>query len=222
MVAVPIGHNVNLIIGETENMSGQEATNQVISPSNWNVPNALTMARIVLSFVLFGLLECQCYTVGFVLFIIAAGTDWIDGWWARKYNQCTVLGRIMDPFADKLVVCGAFIYLATIKEVTTEVTGGLAVWMVVVIIAREMLITTIRSFLEQQGRDFSAKMAGKLKMWLQCVAIPACLLWVILSQRPEPLQPVWLYWLMVVSVWGTVVITLYSGALYIVAALKLK
>lgn len=198
-----------------------EQAGQVISPSNWNVPNALTMARIVLAFVLFGLLECQCYVAGLVLFIIAAGTDWIDGWWARKYNQCTVLGRIMDPFADKLIVCGTLIYLAAIPEVT-GVKGGLAVWMVVVIVAREMLITTIRSFLEQQGRDFSAKMAGKVKMWLQCVAIPACLLWVILSQRPEPLQPVWLYWLMVLTVWGTVIITLYSGALYLVAAMKLK
>ena len=192
-----------------------------VSPSNWNVPNALTMVRIVLAFVLFGLLECQWYTAGLVLFLIAAGTDWIDGWWARKYDQCTVFGRIMDPFADKLIVCGTLVYLATIPEVT-GVKYGLAVWMVVVMIAREMLITTIRAFLEQKGRDFSAKMAGKLKMGLQCVAIPACLLWVIFSQRPEPLQPEWLYWLMVLTVWGTVLITLYSGVLYVVAALKLK
>ena len=184
-------------------MSSGES-NQVISSSNWNVPNGLTIARIVLAFVLFGVLECQYYIAGLVLFLIAAVTDWIDGWWARKYNQCTVLGRIMDPFADKLIVCGTLIYLATIPAVT-DVKFGLAVWMVVVIIAREMLITTIRSFLEQQGRDFSAKMAGKLKMWLQCVAIPACLLWV-----------------MVVSVWGTLLVTLYSGLLYIVAAMKLR
>ena len=194
-----------------------EESKQVISSSNWNIPNALTIARIVLAFVLFGLLECHCYIAGLVMFIIAAGTDWIDGWWARKYNQCTVLGRIMDPFADKLIVCGSLIYLATIPAVT-GVKCGLAVWMVVVIIAREMLITTIRSFLEQQGRDFSAKMAGKLKMWFQCVAIPACLLWVILA----PQEPAWLYYLMVVSVWGTLLITIYSGLLYIVAALKLK
>ena len=189
--------------------------NQDISPSNWNVPNTLTAARIVLAFVLFGLLESQCYIAGLVLFLIAAGTDWIDGWWARQYNQCTVLGRIMDPFADKLIVCGTLIYLVTIPEVV-GVKGGLAVWMVVVIIAREMLITTIRSFLEQQGRDFSAKTAGKLKMWLQCVAIPACLLWVIFA----PQQLTWLYYVMVVSVWGTFLITIYSGLLYVVAAVK--
>ncbi|MCL2119944.1 MAG: CDP-diacylglycerol--glycerol-3-phosphate 3-phosphatidyltransferase [Planctomycetaceae bacterium] len=201
-------------------MSSGES-NQVISSSNWNVPNGLTIARIVLAFVLFGVLECQYYIAGLVLFLIAAVTDWIDGWWARKYNQCTVLGRIMDPFADKLIVCGTLIYLATIPAVT-DVKFGLAIWMVVVIIAREMLITTIRSFLEQQGRDFSAKMAGKLKMWLQCVAIPACLLWVIFSQCNEPCKPAWLYYVMVVSVWGTLLVTLYSGLLYIVAAMKLR
>ena len=188
-----------------------------VMPTNWNVPNALTMARIVLALVLFGLLECRCYTAGLVLFLIAACTDWIDGWWARKYHQCTVFGRIMDPFADKLVVCGTLVYLVTIPEIT-QAKYGLAVWMVVVIIAREMLITTIRAFLEQQGRDFSAKMSGKLKMWFQCVAIPACLLWVM----TEPQQPVWIYYVMVVSVWATLLITIYSGLLYIVAALKLK
>jgi len=188
-----------------------------ISPTNWNVPNALTMGRIVLAFVLFGLLECRCYTAGLVLFLIAACTDWIDGWWARKFNQCTVFGRITDPFADKLVVCGTLIYLVTIPEIT-GVKWGLAVWMVVVIIARELLITTIRAFLEQQGCDFSAKMSGKLKMWFQCVAIPACLLWVMTG----PQQPAWMYWAMVVSVWATLLITIYSGLLYVVAALKSK
>ena len=197
-------------------MPQQESTPAILS-SNWNVPNALTVVRIVLAFVLFGVLECQCYIAGLVLFLIAACTDWVDGWWARKYNQCTVLGRIMDPFADKLIVCGTLVYLVTIP-VVTDVKCGLAVWMVVVIIAREMLITTIRSFLEQQGRDFSAKMAGKLKMWLQCVAIPACLIWVIAA----PQQPAWLYYVMVISVWGTLLSTLYSGWLYIIAAVKMK
>jgi len=200
-------------------MSNQES-NPLASLSNWNVPNALTVARIVLAFVLFGLLECRYYPGALVLFLIAAGTDWIDGWWARKFNQCTVLGRIMDPFADKLIVCGTLIYLVTLPAVM-EVKGGLAVWMVVVIVAREMLITTIRSFLEQQGRDFSAKMAGKLKMWFQCVAIAACLLWVILYNSRVPAMDL-IYWVMVVSIWGTLILTVYSGLLYVIAALKMK
>jgi len=197
-------------------MSNRES-HPAITPTIWNLPNALTMTRILLAFMLFGLLECRYYMAGLVLFLIAACTDWIDGWWARKFNQCTVFGRITDPFADKLVVCGALIYLVAIPTLT-EVPGGLAVWMVVVMIARELLITTIRAFLEQQGRDFSAKMSGKLKMGFQCVAIPACLLWVM----TEPRQPVWIYWVMVVSVWATLLITIYSGLLYVVAALKWK
>ena len=188
------------------NQHSNSVSGQAISPTHWNVPNALTIARIVLAFVLFGWLECRCYTVGLVLFLIAACTDWIDGWWARKFNQCTVFGRIMDPFADKLVVCGTLIYLVTIPTIT-EVKWGLAIWMVVVIIAREMLITTIRAFLEQQGRDFSAKMPGKLKMWFQCIAIPACLLWVM----TEPKQPTWVYWVMVASIWATLMSRTRAG-----------
>ncbi|MDR1383982.1 MAG: CDP-diacylglycerol--glycerol-3-phosphate 3-phosphatidyltransferase [Planctomycetaceae bacterium] len=192
-----------------------------ISTSNWNVPNALTMTRIMLSLVMFGFLECECYIIGLILFVIASVTDWIDGWWARKYHQVTVFGRIMDPFADKLVVCGAFIYLASLPELVKEIYGLRII--VVIIVARELFITTLRAFLEQQGRDFSAKMAGKLKMWLQCVAIPACLLWVILphdmSKNLLP-QPLWLYWLMILSVWGTLIITIYSGVGYVIAALK--
>jgi CDP-diacylglycerol--glycerol-3-phosphate 3-phosphatidyltransferase len=199
-------------------MSNQES-NPAISPGNWNVPNVLTMVRIVLAFVLFGLLECQYYTAGLVLFLIAVSTDWIDGWWARKFHQCTVFGRIMDPFADKLIVCGTLIYLVTIPAII-EVRMGLAVWMVVVIITRELLVTTLRAFLEQQGRDFSAKMSGKLKMWFQCVAIPACLLWVIFYNPKFP--PIAIGLLMIVSVWATLIITVYSGVLYIIAALKLK
>ncbi|MDR1493673.1 MAG: CDP-diacylglycerol--glycerol-3-phosphate 3-phosphatidyltransferase [Planctomycetaceae bacterium] len=191
-----------------------------ISVSNWNVPNALTMTRIALALAMFGFLECEYYIIGLILFLIASVTDWLDGWWARKYRQVTVFGRIMDPFADKLVVCGAFIYLASLPELA-KILYGLRL-IVVVIVARELFITTLRAFLEQQGRDFSAKMAGKLKMGLQCTAISACLLWVILPHDTKSLtpQPFALYWIMAISVWGTLFLTLYSGVGYVVAALK--
>ena len=197
-------------------MPGQNS-NQVMTASNWNVPNALTVTRILLAVVLFGALECHQYCVALILFVFAAGTDWVDGWWARKYNQCTVLGRIMDPLADKLIVCGTLIYLASIPELLA-VPFGLAVWMVVVVITRELLITTLRAYLEQQGRDFSAKWIGKWKMGLQCVAIPACLLWLMMIET----KPGWLYGVMVLTLWGTVAVTIYSGVIYVVAAIKMK
>jgi len=187
----------------------------------FNVPNQLTSLRLVLAVAMFCLIPWgdQCrwfYVAGTVLFVLAAGTDWLDGWYARKYGQVTVLGRILDPFADKVIICGTFIYLAALPRIT-DVPWGLHAWMVVVIVARELLVTVLRGFFEQRGSDFSAKMSGKLKMTLQCVAATACL--VYLSWSDEP--PAWLQWSMVAAVWGAVVLTVYSGAVYVMAAVKL-
>ena len=81
--------------------------------SAFNLPNQLTTARLVLAIVMFACVAAEHYLAGMVLFIIAAGTDWLDGYFARKWNQVTNLGRILDPFADKVIVCGAFIFART-------------------------------------------------------------------------------------------------------------
>src|SRR5688572_1262962 len=80
----------------------------------FNVPNQLTIGRLVLSIALFVLIELAVrlaapgyYLAAMVVFIIAASTDWLDGYWARKYGQVTMLGRILDPFVDKVIICGA-------------------------------------------------------------------------------------------------------------------
>ena len=93
-------------------------TKHPVDPSNviWNVPNVLSTIRLFMSFVVFGLIISGCYLWALVLFAIAAGTDWVDGWWARKFNQVTKLGRVLDPFCDKILICGAFILLATKME----------------------------------------------------------------------------------------------------------
>ena len=134
----------------------------------------MTSLRLVLSVVLFCLIAWEHYLASLVLFVIAAGTDWLDGYFARKYGQVTTLGRILDPFADKVIVCGTFIFLAAIPDIK-DVPWGLQPWMVVVIVGRELLVTALRSFIEERGADFSAKMSGKLKMVLQCVAAGVCL-----------------------------------------------
>jgi len=150
--------------------------------------------------------------------VIAAGTDWIDGYWARKYNQVTKLGRMLDPFVDKIIICGTFIYLAA------EPNSGIAPWMAVVVVGREMLVTAIRGFIEQQGGDFSAQMAGKLKMVFQCAAAVASLLALNHLRTdvasPGPL-PDWLYWSLQISVWLAVILTVYSGLEYVVAATRI-
>ena len=98
-----------------------------------NLPNQLTSLRLLLSVVLFFLIAWKWYVPAFVLFVIAAGTDWLDGYYARKYGEVTRLGRILDPFADKVILCGTFILLAATADLQ-KVAWGLQPWMAVVIV----------------------------------------------------------------------------------------
>ncbi|GAB6166113.1 hypothetical protein JCM19992_21130 [Thermostilla marina] len=186
-----------------------------------NLPNRLTMARILLSIALFGVLSFPgqvAYLVGLVLFLLAAGTDWLDGYFARKLGLVTTLGRILDPFADKLIISGTFIFLAASPRML-ETAFGLHPWIVVVIVGRELLITVIRSFMEQQGVDFSANWPGKIKMALQCVVVVVAMVYLSFVEA-APGEPVWLWWALVVSTYAALVSTVYSGAIYVVAAAK--
>ena len=183
--------------------------------SVFNVPNQLTCLRLLLAVVMFCLIPFGLYTVCMILFLVAAGTDWLDGWYARKYGLVTVLGRILDPFADKVIICGTFIFLVAEPQMA-EISFGLRAWMVVVIVGRELLVTALRGFIEQRGGDFSAKMSGKLKMVFQCIAAAAALLTLSLSGD----VPVWVVWTFIGSLWTAVFLTVYSGVVYIVAATK--
>jgi CDP-diacylglycerol--glycerol-3-phosphate 3-phosphatidyltransferase len=185
----------------------------------FNVPNQLTTARLILSIALFVLIELGTrwtspgyYLAAMVVFIIAAGTDWLDGYWARKYGQVTMLGRILDPFVDKVIICGTFIYLAALPQ------SGLTAWMAVVVVARELLVTALRSFLEGEGIDFSAVMSGKLKMVAQCLAAG----WSLyrLSYGTDA-PPDWVETGLVIVVWSAVAMTVYSGVEYVIAAIRL-
>ena len=123
----------------------------------WNVPNTLTVSRLVLAVFVFALIANGCYFWALVLFAIAALTDALDGYFARLLKQDTPLGRQLDPLVDKVIVSGCYIYLATIPDT------GVMPWMVTAIIVRELLIQGLRSHLEGRGQAFGAKMAGKLK-----------------------------------------------------------
>lgn len=185
----------------------------------FNVPNVLTAVRFLLSIVVFVLIPLDQYFAAMVVFIIAASTDWIDGWWARKYNQVTKLGRIFDPFVDKIIICGTFIFLAAEWP-----ASGISPWMAVVVMGREMLVTAIRSEIEGRGGDFSAKFMGKLKMVFQCAAVVTSLLalqhFATAGNVTAPL-PNWLFWSLQVSVWSAVLTTIWSGGEYIVAAARI-
>ena len=162
----------------------------------------------------------QLYWAALVIFLIAAGTDWIDGWYARKYDQVTQLGRILDPFCDKILICGVYILLAVEMDQHFPWYAKIAGWMAVVVVGRELLVTVIRSLIEGSGGDFSAKMAGKLKMVFQCVAACSALvaLALLTADSGGESLPAWLWWTMIISIWVSVGSTLHSGYLYVVAA----
>lgn len=201
-------------------MSNESKSAARVRAAIFNLPNQLTSLRLLLSVVLFCFIACGYYLTGMWLFIVAAGTDWLDGYFARKYQLVTTLGRILDPFADKVIVCGTFIFLTAVPAMN-EAPWGLRAWMVVVIVGRELLVTALRSFIEDRGSDFSAKMSGKLKMVLQCVAAGVCLFYLSYDAPQAKNAADWCWWLMVVSIWSSLVLTVYSGVVYIRIAVKL-
>ena len=179
--------------------------------SLFNIPNVVTAARFLLSIVVFVLIPLNYYLAALIIFSVAVMTDWVDGYWARRLGQVSKLGRILDPLVDKIIICGTFIVLAIKPD------SGIAVWVATVVLCRELLVTALRSFIEQRGGDFSANKAGKLKMVLQCAAIIASLI-VLTYGRDE--SPTGMIWASRVFVWIAVISTVQSGLGYALAASK--
>lgn len=148
-----------------------------------NLPNKITFTRVLLIpiFVVFMVVDFNWGSlffgdveipisefIGTIIFVIASTTDWIDGYYARKYNLVTNLGKFLDPLADKLLVSSAFIIL---------VEFGLAPsWVVILIISREFAVTGLRLILAGGGEVVAANMLGKIKTWTQIIAVIALLL----------------------------------------------
>jgi len=127
-----------------------------------NLPNQLTSARLGLTLIFVAVLALPIphrFTIGLALFIIASITDFLDGYLARKYNLITVFGKLMDPLADKILMCSAFVVL------TAE--GLVPAWVVVIILSREFLVTGIRLVATSQGAILAADSMGKLKTVFQ-------------------------------------------------------
>ena len=180
------------------------------------LPNWITVGRLGLAIVLFVILSLPVswgYAAGFVLFVIATGSDWVDGFLARRFGMVTVLGRILDPFVDKILICGTLVFLVADPRMHSR-PELLQPWMVVVVLGRELLVTALRSWVEERGQDFSAQTAGKLKMVVQSVAGAAGLLFLAVGADTSPAWA-WLYWVVVASVWAMVAVTVYSGIVYI-------
>lgn len=185
-----------------------------------NLPNAITLSRLVLAIALFTMIGYPgWWLTSAALFVLAASTDFLDGYFARKYGQVTTLGRIMDPFVDKIIVGGAFLFLLG-QSVTLDngsvVSTGVSAWMVLIVMSREMFVTSLRGFMEQHGIDFSADKTGKLKMILQCIAVTVSLL--SMSKLFLPFAEFRLF--RDALLWGMALFTAYSGVAYFARAMR--
>jgi CDP-diacylglycerol--glycerol-3-phosphate 3-phosphatidyltransferase len=141
-----------------------------------NLPNYLTLARIVLVPLLVVILltplaenwfGVSSYALAIGIFLAASLTDILDGHLARRRNQVSTLGKLLDPIADKLLISAALIVLVE-KHLAPA-------WVVVIILGREFIITGLRSIAVTEGIVIQAQVSGKIKMWAQCVAIVALL-----------------------------------------------
>ena len=140
-----------------------------------NVPNILTISRVPLTIVMCIFIEHQIWVAALATFVVASMTDWIDGWWARKFNQGSTFGRVFDPLTDKIMLGGAFIFLIRVPDSAMEP------WMVAVVIGRELLITGVRGYVESLGKKFGADWFGKLKTILQCAWLLAVLVFLTIK-----------------------------------------
>lgn len=191
----------------------KQQTPEPVPNGHWlNAPNSVTIARLGLAIVLFWMIWFEgLWISAAIVFVVAALTDALDGYLARKYGQVTVLGRILDPFVDKFIICGAFVFLLEKK-----LDSGVNSWIVIIVIGREMFVSSLRGILEKEGRDFSANMAGKIKMVLQCAAVTGCLL----SLSPD-VKSVAFNHARDAVLWLAVAATVWSGLVYVFRAYKL-
>ncbi|POH71461.1 CDP-diacylglycerol--glycerol-3-phosphate 3-phosphatidyltransferase [Cryobacterium zongtaii] len=179
------------------------------TPSNWNLPNIITIVRILLAPVFFWMLladngaDESLRWWAAVLFIVAIATDGVDGAIARRYNLVTDLGKLLDPIADKILTGAALIGLS--------ILGELPWWVTLVILVREIGITVFR-FAMLRDRVIPASRGGKLKTIAQSVAISLALLplWLVFGD--------WIHWVNTIAMTIALVLTVYTGVEYLVAA----
>lgn len=205
-----------------------------MSPSfRRQLPNTLTLLRLLLAAAFFAAISGWQYRprdidplwadIAIVLFILAAATDAFDGYLARRWNVMSLFGRIMDPVCDKVLVLGAFVFLAGPRFVMPEkveagdlftMASGVYPWMVVLIIFRELVVTGVRSVAEAMGISFGSNWWGKAKMILQTIAIPVAILVAANFDHGDP-RSMWAIIVRDVLVWGTLAVTLISGLPYV-------
>jgi CDP-diacylglycerol--glycerol-3-phosphate 3-phosphatidyltransferase len=188
-------------------------------------PNRITALRFLGAAALFAVLGGWCdrpveelpairtpMFIAFWLFIVTAATDFLDGYLARRGNLITAFGRIADPFVDKVLILGSMIYLAVLPWSRHYFPA----WIVVVIVAREFLVTGIRGYVESVGGQFPADWFGKVKMFTQCFAVAVAIGIAAFDATPET-RGIWNA-AAEVFVMATVITSVGSGVSYVVKA----
>ena len=188
-----------------------------------NLPNKLTVSRFALTVVflvaLFWPGEIPFRnTFALVFFCLAGVTDFLDGRIARKRNLITNFGILMDPLADKIMTCSAFIAFVESTHLHPDAPVKMAAWMVVIIVARELAITGLRLLAASKNIVLAAERYGKHKTISQIGAIIALLVVDACQEWPEGLKSLFVAWLPVLAevlLWITVVLTALSGIIYL-------
>jgi len=183
--------------------------------------NKITLGRFgvtIVYFVLLGVVgqgvadDQKLLYIAFFLFLAAVVGDGLDGYYARKYHQETNFGRIADPFVDKIMICGSFVFFLGIPALKEVVAS----WMVVVILAREFLVTAIRSAAEAQGIPLQVSGWGKTKMIVQSFVVATAVFYAAWVSHLE-----WATVVMRVLIWITLFVTAMSGVLYMIESRRL-
>ncbi len=181
-----------------------------------NIANRLTMLRIVLTFVFMFFLSLSglwAKVFSLTIFIFAAVSDLLDGMIAKKRNMVTDFGKLMDPIADKILVLSAFAAFVQMHLVKD--------WMFMIIISREILITSLRIFALNKGKVLSAGKIGKHKTVSQMVVIFIILGFIVFQEVMKKFfiwNPNWERFFnqgVDIAMWFTVILTLYSGFSYL-------
>ncbi|WP_203332677.1 CDP-diacylglycerol--glycerol-3-phosphate 3-phosphatidyltransferase [Planococcus beigongshangi] len=175
-----------------------------------NIPNKITVSRILLipvfmlfmlndfgwgEMTLFGATLPVSHFIGGLIFIFASLTDWVDGFYARKYNLVTTFGKFLDPLADKLLVSAALIILVEL--------GFAPAWIVIIIISREFAVTGLRLVLAGEGEVVAAGGLGKIKTTAQILAIASLLLYdMIFTLLGIPFGMIMLYIALIFTIWS--------------------
>ncbi|MBI4353975.1 MAG: CDP-diacylglycerol--glycerol-3-phosphate 3-phosphatidyltransferase [Candidatus Omnitrophica bacterium] len=175
------------------------------------LPTKVTVLRVLLTVVIMGLLAVPglaAKVACLVLFVVASLTDWLDGYLARRLNQTSPLGILLDPIADKMLILGVLISFVQLRLVPA--------WMVVVILARELLITGVRLYAASRKIVIAAAKEGKHKTVSQIVTVVLILVWLVIREIfsggiPPTVERV-VTQVITVILWMTVLLTVISGA----------